>query len=65
MSHKVYEKLDQEWVDLMLEAKKAGLNLADVRAFFVENNKKGMYSKVSYELWPNNGSAHGKKNISV
>jgi DNA-binding transcriptional MerR regulator len=35
----VNEELDQEWIDLILEALEMGLSITEIKAFFLENAK--------------------------
>jgi DNA-binding transcriptional MerR regulator len=35
----VKEELDQEWIDLILEALEMGLSITEIKTFFLENTK--------------------------
>ncbi len=38
------QKIDREWLRLIIEAKQLGLSIDDVRRFFEESNKKGKFT---------------------
>lgn len=40
MEVKIVEELEQEWVQLMIEAKNLGLNIEDIRAFFLRHRNE-------------------------
>lgn len=39
MLKKVEEKLDQEWIDLILEARRAGMHTEEIRKFLKEQGE--------------------------